>query len=172
MENRQFSRIRFNTPGYLDKDGRRVELEIIDISLHGVLARLKHADIDRDTLSVDDEIDLKIPLLEGSLTISMKVNVRHRQDEQVGFRNFVQYIIRLQAVGEPHAPVVDKRRQGKLRLRKLGTVTDNNELERNLLLMKQICHQERQPKALEEEVALMQRNQPQHQWQLQLYIWA
>jgi len=79
-ERRQFSRIFFQTPGRLYLQGQEYPVEVADLSLKGALIRPEGS----ESLPLQAQGVLKIPLGESGATIRMEIAVMHHEGSLYG----------------------------------------------------------------------------------------
>ncbi len=81
-DRRHFNRVTFNTIATLTVNRRKIECQIIDLSIHGALLKLSA----QDDLEVGANYQLDIPLSEDGKAISMEVELMHHEDQQMGLK--------------------------------------------------------------------------------------
>jgi len=79
-ERRQFNRVVFDTTATFYADKRKVECQIIDLSIQGVLLKL----LDKTEIEVGSTYELEIPLGERDEIISLELELTHQQDKTLG----------------------------------------------------------------------------------------
>ncbi|QIT56000.1 PilZ domain-containing protein [Aquisalimonas sp. 2447] len=80
-ERRHFSRIEFDGPAQLQTpDAIRLDVQVVDVSLKGVLLELPGA----DSLSVSGAFELTIPL-NDDIRIVMSLDFAHQEGARAGF---------------------------------------------------------------------------------------
>jgi len=79
-ERRQFNRVVFNTTANFYADKRKVECQIIDLSIQGVLLEL----LDPAEVEVGTAYQLEIPLGERKELISMELELMHLENKTLG----------------------------------------------------------------------------------------
>ena len=79
-ERRHFNRVMFNTIATFYADKRKIECQIIDLSIQGVFLKLlEPADIE-----VGSAYQLEIPLGDRDEIISMELELMHKDERQLG----------------------------------------------------------------------------------------
>ncbi len=79
-ERRQFSRIFFQTEGCLYLQGREIPVEVADLSLKGALLR----PIGGESLPLQTQGVLKVPLGESGAVIRMEIEIMHHEGSLYG----------------------------------------------------------------------------------------
>lgn len=79
-ERRQFNRVVFNTTATFFADKRKIECQIIDLSIQGVFLKL----LDRADIEVGSAYQLDISLGERDEMISMELELMHQDEMQLG----------------------------------------------------------------------------------------
>jgi len=79
-ERRHFNRVVFNTTASFYADKRKVECQIIDLSIQGVLLKL----LDKAEIEVGSAYQIDIPLGDRNEIISMELELMHQEGKTLG----------------------------------------------------------------------------------------
>ena len=109
-EQRQFSRVDFNTTTYLIHNNQRIETKLLDISLKGALVIIGQVVL----ISKGDSCILEIQLGESEIVLKIKAELVHIEKNHLGF-NFqsidldsLAHLRRLMEVNLGNTDLIDK----------------------------------------------------------------
>lgn len=81
-ERRQFNRVAFDAVAIFCADKQQIECQIIDLSIHGALVKL----LSPDDFDIGSDCQLKIPLGENAVMISMELELMHQKEDRLGLK--------------------------------------------------------------------------------------
>jgi len=81
-ERRLFNRVVFNTDATFYADKRKVDCQIIDLSIQGVLLKLR----EQVDIEIGSEYQIDIPLGDRNEIISMELKLMHQEEHTLGLK--------------------------------------------------------------------------------------